>query len=337
MRTGKSLEAAACHCTFIFSNKEDVSDIRREDRESDFKPRVRLSVRRDRLRNAAYCPGDRGRRTVAVMRGAPQASERDAAHRAAGAKRRNVRRERARLCRSHARGRVPEDEMGFPYRAVLFDFDGVLANTEPLHLKAYREALAIRGLTISDEEFYGRYVHYDDAGFFRAIFAERGAPLSDAGLGHMVRRKSEAFRRNLERADMLFPGARETVETLYAQAVLGIVSMAARVEIEAILAAHGLRSLFSVIVAAEDVERKKPDPEPYLAGIELMNRERPSRNRIPADQCVAVEDSAGGVRSAVAAGIYTVGITNTISAKELLAAGASRVISDLRELLDPIL
>ncbi|MCX7805115.1 MAG: HAD family phosphatase [Planctomycetota bacterium] len=224
--------------------------------------------------------------------------------------------------------------MGFPYRAVLFDFDGVLANTEPLHLKAYREALAIRGLTISDSEFYGQYVHYDDAGFFKAIFADRGAPLSEAGLKYMVRRKSEAFRRNLERADMLFPGVREAVEALYAQAVLGVVSMAARVEIEAILTAHGIRNLFSVIVSADDVERKKPDPEPYLIGLELINRERPARNRIPPDRCMAVEDSAGGVRSAVAAGMYTVGITNTISAEELRAAGASRVISNLRELLD---
>jgi beta-phosphoglucomutase len=205
-------------------------------------------------------------------------------------------------------------------RAVVFDFDGVLADSEPLHLLAYQEVLAPMGVTLSRDEYYAAYLGYDDAGVFSALAAAHGWDLSAAKLTALIGKKGRVFDAIVERTDVLYPGATECIEGL-GQYSLGIASGALRPEIEAVLRRARLERHFKFIVASGDTPKSKPSPDPYIRAAELHG--------IPAAECVAIEDSRWGIESAKAAGLPCVGITNTYPRNELVLA--DRVIDSLEE------
>jgi beta-phosphoglucomutase-like phosphatase (HAD superfamily) len=205
--------------------------------------------------------------------------------------------------------------------AVVFDFDGVLANSEPLHLCAYQEVLADVGVHIDRDEYYERYLGFDDVGAFRAVAAARRREWSEEQIAVLVARKTAVFDQLMVSVDVMYPEAVRCVERLGAQLPLGIASGALRHEIEAILSRAGLAGHFRFIVASGDTARSKPAPDPYRRAAELHRRE-------PA-LCIAIEDSRWGIDSAKAAGLPCVGITQTYGAAEL--AHADAVISSLDE------
>ena len=206
--------------------------------------------------------------------------------------------------------------------AVIFDFDGVLADTERLHLAAFRDVFDTRGWALDDEAYFNRYMGYDDAGVVRAYAADRGVSLDDDELASMVRRKSVAFRQHLGSGRVLYPGAADCLTRLSGRYVLGVASGAFRAEIIDILSAGGVLAHFRTIVGADDASAMKPAPEPYLKAASQLG--------IDPRRCVAVEDSWWGLQSAAAAGMRTVAITNTSSAATLTMA--HRMIAHLDEL-----
>jgi beta-phosphoglucomutase len=209
-----------------------------------------------------------------------------------------------------------------PVAAVIFDFDGVLADTERLHLTAFQDVFAARGWRLDEATYFDRYLGCDDRGLVVTFARDQRLSVSDADVVALVEAKTDAFERRLEAGDVLFPRARICVERMASRFVLGIASGAARAEILAILEAGGLGGRFPVVVAADDVSETKPAPEPYLTAARQLG--------VRPDACVAVEDSAPGLAAAHAAGMRTVGITTTLPRDRL--ARADRIIEDLAEL-----
>lgn len=201
-------------------------------------------------------------------------------------------------------------------RAALFDFDGVLVDTEPLHYRALRAALAPEGIVIEEEEYLRSYLAYDDREAIRIALERHGSP-HDLERIHAVATRKAALFEEETRGVSFFPGARELVQALVQEVPLAIVSGALRAEIEAILRAGNLADAFNAVVGAEDTRHGKPHPEPYLRGMTCL------LSRIPTlrpEECLAFEDSMPGIASAQAAGMKVVGVAHSYPAAKLHAA-----------------
>ena len=209
--------------------------------------------------------------------------------------------------------------------AIVFDFDGVLADSEPAHLAAFTEILADIGVTMTPADYYGRYLGLDDAGAFELAATENRLQLDPGQVAGLIERKAQIFDRAIAGGDVLFPGARACVERLAPHYPLGIASGALRHEIEGILAGAGLARFFDFIVASGETLRGKPHPEPYQRAAELHGR--------APGACLAIEDSRWGIESARAAGLSCVGITTSYPADAL--PGAHRIIGSLAEFTVP--
>jgi beta-phosphoglucomutase len=205
--------------------------------------------------------------------------------------------------------------------AIVFDFDGVLADSEPLHLHAYQEVLSSMGATLPREEYYARYLGYDDEGVFRALSDDRGWDLTAKQISTLIAEKTAAFAQAVAGSDVLYRGASECVRSLAAVWPLGISSGALRGDIEPILRRGGIDRHFRFIVAAGDTAESKPAPDPYRRAAEMHG--------FPAASCVAIEDSRWGILSAKGAGMWCVGITHTYPVPELMDADA--IVASLDE------
>jgi beta-phosphoglucomutase len=202
-------------------------------------------------------------------------------------------------------------------RAIVFDFDGVLADSEPLHLQAYQDILAFEGIALAEDDYYTRYLGYDDVGAFAAIGRDRGRTWTRAEVDRLVHRKAarlEALERDVS---VLFPGAANVVRRASIAMPLAIASGARGDEIRRVLERENLASCFTAIVTAEDTPVSKPAPEPYLRVVQLL---RETLGELAAADCVALEDSRWGLQSARAAGLRTVGVAQTYERSALLEA-----------------
>lgn len=206
--------------------------------------------------------------------------------------------------------------------AIIFDFDGVLADTERLHLAAFQQVFAARGWHLDETTYFDRYLGCDDRGLVVTFARDQQLTVTEADVRTLVQDKTAAFDLHLHAGSVLFPQARRCVERMAARFTLGIASGAARAEILTILEAGRLRDHFPVVVAADDVSETKPSPGPYLTAARQLG--------VAPDACVAVEDSAPGLAAARAAGMRTIGITTTLP-RDLLT-DAHRVIDELDEL-----
>jgi beta-phosphoglucomutase len=213
-----------------------------------------------------------------------------------------------------------------PLHAIIFDFDGVIADSERLHFRAYQDVLAEDGVTFTQQEYLASYLGYDDVGMFRQLAKDRGMAMDGTRLAALIERKGARFEALAAAGGMLFPGAAEFIRAAAAAVPIAIASGALSHEITEVLDKAGLRSLFPVIVGADHTERSKPSPDPYLHAFDrlaaIWGRELDPR------RSVAIEDSRWGLDSARGAGLRTVAVTNTYPAAEL-AGVAELVVSGL--------
>lgn len=208
-------------------------------------------------------------------------------------------------------------------RGIVFDFDGVLADSELLHLRAYQEILAASDVKVTRDQYWEHYLGLDDAGVFAAVAADNGLLFGDEELDMLIHEKGRRFEALISRENVLFPGAVDAVRRLKAEWPLGIASGSLRREIELMLGAGGLADAFAFIVSTEDTDRSKPAPDPYVLAVE--------RHGLPADACVAIEDSYQGLQSARAAGLHTIGLVGTYD-RGVLAPFADLVVDSLEDL-----
>jgi HAD superfamily hydrolase (TIGR01509 family) len=195
---------------------------------------------------------------------------------------------------------------------VVFDFDGVIADTEPLHLGAFQQVFGERGWTLDESAYFDRYLGCDDRGLVMAFADDTRLDLNAADIDALVAAKARHFGRALAAGEVLFPGAKQTIERLASRFVLGIASGSLHHEIVEVLTAAGLANRFPVIVAADDVSSTKPSPEPYLTAA--------ARLGVEPSACVAIEDSVPGLRAAHGAGMRTIAVTTTSASATLSMA-----------------
>lgn len=222
-------------------------------------------------------------------------------------------------------------------QAIIFDFDGVIADSERLHLRSYQEILAREGITLSTADYFARYLGYDDVGVFKALGRDHDVPMGDERVAALIARKGERYESLAAAGEMLFAGAAEFIRTAAAAVPIAIASGALTHEIEHVLERAGLRTLFPVIVGADQTERSKPHPDPYRKAFTLL-RAQSGRDLI-VSRTVAIEDSRWGLVSAREAGLRCVAVTNTYpeaelqADAELVAPGLNRLTLDALDAL----
>jgi beta-phosphoglucomutase len=201
--------------------------------------------------------------------------------------------------------------------AVVFDFDGVIADSEPLHFEGFRRVLARHGVTLPKSDYYAKYLGYDDAGAFRAVLADDGQRFDDGRIASLVEEKVTLFPEMLAGQPVIYHGAAACIGRLGAQVPLAIASGAALDDIEAVLRGTGLRERFRTVVAAEHTPRSKPHPDPYRRALEILREQGVLSMDAPPRHVVAIEDSVWGLQSARDAGLRTVAVTTSYRAEEL--------------------
>lgn len=206
-------------------------------------------------------------------------------------------------------------------KAIIFDFNGVIVDDEPLHLELFRKILLEEGLFLSDEDYREKYLGYDDRACFIEVLCDNSRTpdaADDLFVQELIERKAEYYRQAIQERMLLFPGVVELVRRSAAEFPLAIASGALRGEIEWVLQQAEIRDCFGVIVAAEDVSACKPDPEGYNKALELLNATRATT--LEPHECLVIEDSVAGVEAAKAAGMRCLAVTNSYRAEELQAA-----------------
>jgi HAD superfamily hydrolase (TIGR01509 family) len=212
--------------------------------------------------------------------------------------------------------------------AIVFDFDGVIANSEPLHFTAFKQALDEDGIDLTAADYYAHYLGYDDVGVFQAVGRDRGLPMADARVVELVARKGQRLQDLLAAGSVLFPGAVDFIRQAAGVVPIAIASGALRHEIDEILEAAGLTTLFRTIVASGDTPESKPSPAPYRLAFEQLRAE--SGEPLDPQRTVAIEDSRWGLESARGAGLRCVGVTNSYPAEAL--EGAELIVAGLGSL-----
>ncbi|NJO39337.1 MAG: HAD family phosphatase [Cyanobacteria bacterium CRU_2_1] len=198
-------------------------------------------------------------------------------------------------------------------KAVLFDFNGVIINDEPLHEKLIEKILIEENLRIKPGEYREICLGRSDRACLNELLTRRGRIVTDEYLMGLIARKSRAYHRELESIEKLpiYPGLTDLIfQIRAAQLPMSIVSGAVRSEIELVLQRAQLSLYFTVIVAGDEIKASKPAPDGYLLAVERLNQQYPSLTLQP-KECLVIEDTPAGIQAAKRAGMQVVGVANT--------------------------
>ncbi len=182
-------------------------------------------------------------------------------------------------------------------RALIFDFNGIIVDDEPIHFQLFQRVLGEEGIRLTEEAYYARYLGFDDRGAFTTGFAENRRILDEPKLAELIARKAGYYQDAICNHVAIFPGVKNLIASVAASLPLAVASGALRQEIETILKGTGLLTYFKAIVSAEDVERGKPEPEIFLKALTALNAQHIGSPIAPAD-CLVIEDSKEGIRGA---------------------------------------
>ncbi|HMO52055.1 MAG TPA: HAD family phosphatase [Kiritimatiellia bacterium] len=224
-------------------------------------------------------------------------------------------------------------------QAVIFDFDGIVVDSEPLHHRAFSRVLEARHLPLSWERYYEHYLGFDDRDVLRTRFQEAGIPLPDDAMCALVDEKARVFVELINTEGVnAYPGVVSLIREAANRVPLAISSGALMSDISPILDLLDVRSCFADIVTADQVHVSKPDPESYREAFRRLAARHPGRVTDPA-RCFAIEDTPAGIAAAAGAGLPVLAVQNTYPAEAL--AQATRVVASLEsvtpDLLDRLL
>jgi len=201
-------------------------------------------------------------------------------------------------------------------KAIIWDFDGVIVDSEPAHYRAFLEVVEPMGVRFDYATYLERYVGYDDRDGFDVILKDGGQPVPEGPARQtLCDRKAEAFDKIMAAEARALPGAVELIDQASGQLHQAIASGATRRDIDGVLKQIKLQDRFPVIVSADDVAKSKPDPASYRQAVEKLAEYH--GEPLEPGQCLAIEDTAAGIASANAAGLMTLGLTTTGGAEAL--------------------
>jgi HAD superfamily hydrolase (TIGR01509 family) len=204
--------------------------------------------------------------------------------------------------------------------AVIFDFDGVIVNTEPLHYRAMQEVLGPVGLGYEWKDYLSLYIGFDDRDAIRERHKREGRALSDGELADLVLRKADAFERLVvEEGASPFPGVVTFIRALSGNVPIGLCSGALRRDVDPILEQLSIVRCFNAVVTADDVKSSKPDPECYRLTVQKLSGFVPGRH-LRSSETIAIEDTPAGIKAAKSAGLKVLALPNSYDHAQLPGA-----------------
>ena len=203
-------------------------------------------------------------------------------------------------------------------KAIIFDFDGVVVDSEPLHFKVFQQMLGDEGINLTKELYTSKYLAYDDKTFFTRSLSDFGKYENTKQINDLIDKKSEIFEALIDENINVFAGVSDFLDEVNGKYPVAIGSGALRSEIEIILEKKGLQKYFDFIVSADEVEHCKPNPEVYLKVLNEFNSI--NKDKLSAGECLVFEDAVHGIQAAKSAGMKCVGITNSYSQNEIAEA-----------------
>jgi beta-phosphoglucomutase len=206
-------------------------------------------------------------------------------------------------------------------RAIIFDMDGVICDSEPLHMKAFQQVLQEEGIFLSDNDYYDKYLAFDDRGCFTKIFEVHNRTVDTEFMKKLLARKARYFDEHMKNGLVIYPGAEPFIKKASARFPIALASGARRLEVEFVLKKANIRGLFTAIVSADDVKKGKPDPESFISALKTLNERRLHETaEIQPRECLVIEDSHHGIAAAGSAGMKSAAITTSYKADQLTAA-----------------
>lgn len=206
-------------------------------------------------------------------------------------------------------------------RAVLFDFNGVIVDDEPIHFCLFQKVLAEAGVELTRDNYYSRYLGMDDEDCFRAALLDAGQEQKDAQVSEMIQSKARYYEQEMKGEVPFVPGVIPFVQALAKTHYLAVVSGALKQEVEALLLRGKIRDCFNVVVAAEDVKHGKPNPEGFEKGMLHLNRDCvASSEMLLPQECLVIEDSPWGIQAAQAASMPCIALTTSYAEPDLPGA-----------------
>jgi len=213
--------------------------------------------------------------------------------------------------------------------ALIFDFDGVVVDSEPVHLAAFQEILNLEGIAMSHDDYYEKYLGFDDYDCFKAVAADNETAFTDAEVRQLTEAKTQLVLKQFQTSVQALSGAVELIRQAASDGLpMAICSGSLRQEIELASEAIGVRDYFQVIVAAEDVHKGKPDPEGYRLALLQLAQYAPAGPE--PGRTVVIEDSPAGIEAAGALGMKVLAVSTSYTASEL--TGADRIVASLADI-----
>jgi beta-phosphoglucomutase len=204
-------------------------------------------------------------------------------------------------------------------KAVVFDFDGIIVDTEPIHYRAFQKVLEPLGAGFSWSEYTDKFMGFDDRDAFREAFRVSALPLTDEKLSEIISLKALLFQEAAAEGVSIYPGVIELIKSVSGSIPLALCSGALLCDIEPVLEMLSISDAFDCVVTAEDVLASKPDPASYMLAIKKLQLIFPKKGITPSGS-VAIEDTPAGISSAKGAGLKVLSVTNSYPAKDLLLA-----------------
>ena len=215
------------------------------------------------------------------------------------------------------------------FKAVIFDFDGVITDSEVLHLRAFNRSLVPYGVEISTKDYYTNYLGFSDFDCYKALIDNGLLKIDERQIGGIINEKSKIFEELTKTEGRTIEGVHEFLQMLQENNIpMAICSGSLLVEIEVVLEESRLRHFFAEIVSAEQVKKGKPHPEGFLLALQKLNKT--CRPPIAANECIVIEDSHWGLQAGKAAGMHTVAVTNSYDAGQLTIA--EKIVAHLNDL-----
>lgn len=216
-------------------------------------------------------------------------------------------------------------------RALIFDFDGLLVNTEPIHMEAFRDVLkAELKVDYSEEEYKQNYLGIADRDVLEKILQLHNIVLDDNKKKNILDKKARICFKKFEKNIPLIDGVKDFIESIKEKYPLAICSGGLKKEIHFILEKLGWLTLFNPIITANDMRWGKPHPQGYVMAYEALGTRQSWRPILQPSECLAIEDSRQGIESAHGAGMPCVAVTNSYESNEL--KNAEHIVTTLSEI-----